>query len=62
VSRAGPKDVTVDIRSFPLARSVFFRHALRGGNYTALRLFAHTVSIRELGSSLTAICLRMSWV
>lgn len=62
VTRAGQKDVTVDIRDFSLARSSFFRHAFRGGNEAALRLFASTVVVRELGSSPTSLLLRMSWV
>ena len=62
VTRVGPKDVVLDIQEFPLARSPFFRHAFRGGNEAALRLFARSVAVRETRSSAMAITLRFAWV
>lgn len=62
VTRAGPKDVLLDIRDVPLARYAFFRAAFRGANDAALRMLAATVYVREQRSSPTSLCLRLSWV
>lgn len=62
VTRAGAKDVLLDIRDVPLARYAFFRNAFRGANDAALRMFASTVYVREQRSSPTSFCLRLSWV
>lgn len=62
VTRAGPKDVLLDIRDVSLARYAFFRHAYRGANDAALRMLATTVYVREQRSSATSLCLRLSWV
>lgn len=62
ITRAGPKDVILEARDFPLPRYAYFRHGYRGMNEIGLRLFARTVYVREIGHTPTSLSLKISWV
>ena len=64
VTRGGPKEAFVDIRSVPFARYAYFRDALRGTHQALLGLWARTIYVREVRSRTHAdgFSMRISWV
>ncbi len=64
IEKAGPKDAIIVYEGMPLARFAYFRHALRGTNDGALRLFASNLFVRELPQHTTHTSLRyrVAWV
>ncbi|HEX8789686.1 MAG TPA: hypothetical protein VF765_01955 [Polyangiaceae bacterium] len=64
VTRHGPKEAFVEIRSIPFARHAYFRDALRGAHQSLLALLARTVYVREVPRRThpEGFTMRISWV
>ncbi len=62
VTRAGPKQVIVEIHGMPLARVAYFRVALRAGLQRGLQKWAEQFHVSEIEATDTVIVLRQAWV